>query len=149
MCCLVIDRNGIPAVPLVNFRFREFFYFRHGRVGFMAIAPHRGLRVVLGSMSLLAAVVGLLMIFGGKLLVTKLFMHPPESEISTLLLFTMKEVGGFAFMLSFMLFFAYRDPVRNVAIIDSLIVGLCVLALTPLLSMYTPDIRRLYPGYLI
>ena len=115
----------------------------------MAIAPHRGLRVVLGSMSLLAAVVGLLMIFGGKLLVTKLFMHPPESEISTLLLFTMKEVGGFAFMLSFMLFFAYRDPVRNVAIIDSLIVGLCVLALTPLLSMYTPDIRRLYPGYLI
>jgi len=27
--------------------------------------------------------------------------------------------------------------------------GLCILAITPLLSLYTLDIRRLYPGYLI
>ncbi|HET8922959.1 MAG TPA: hypothetical protein VFN26_08185, partial [Candidatus Acidoferrum sp.] len=42
-----------------------------------------------------------------------------------------------------------RDPVRNVAIVSGLIVGLCILAITPLLSLYTLDIRRLYPGYLI
>src|SRR5437899_11307600 len=27
--------------------------------------------------------------------------------------------------------------------------GLCILAITPLVSLYTLDIRRLYPGYLI
>ncbi len=52
-------------------------------------------------------------------------------------------------MVSVLLFFASRDPVRSVAIVSGLIVGLCVLAITPLLSLYTLDIRRLYPGYLI
>ena len=52
-------------------------------------------------------------------------------------------------MLSVLIFFASRDPVRNVAIVNALIVGLCILAITPLLSLYTLDTRRLYPGYLI
>ena len=41
------------------------------------------------------------------------------------------------------------DPIRNVAIIDAVIAGLCVLALTLLLSLYTLDVRSLYPSYLI
>jgi len=61
----------------------------------------------------------------------------------------MRELGGLALMLSVLFFFASRDPVRNVAIVNGLIVGLCILAITPLLSLYTLDIRRLYPGYLI
>jgi hypothetical protein len=36
-------------------------------------------------------------------------------------------------MLSVLFFFASRDPVRNVAIVNGLIVGLCILAITPLL----------------
>ena len=39
-------------------------------------------------------------------------------------------------MLSVLFFFASRDPVRNVAIVNGLIVGLCILAITPLLSLY-------------
>ena len=31
----------------------------------------------------------------------------------------------------------------------TLIVGLCILALTPLVSLYTVDVRSLYPAYLI
>jgi hypothetical protein len=58
-------------------------------------------------------------------------------------------LGGLAVMLSVLFFFASRDPVRNAAIVNGLIVGLCILAITPLLSLYTLDIRRLYPGYLI
>jgi len=46
-------------------------------------------------------------------------------------------------------FFAYRDPARNVAIVNAFIVGLCVLAITPLLSLYTLDMRQLFPSYLI
>ncbi len=111
--------------------------------------PHRALRVVLGLFSLLAAAGGLLMIFAGKALIIPLFLGPPESEVSTLLLLTLKEMGGFSLMLSVMLFFASRDPVRNVAIIDALIVGLCVLAITPIVSLYTLDIQRLYPPYMI
>jgi hypothetical protein len=45
-----------------------------------------------------------------------------------------------------LLFFAWRDPVRNVAMIDVMIVGLCVLAVTPLLSLYTLDVRAIYPA---
>ena len=111
--------------------------------------PHRTLRIVLGLFSLLAAAGGLLMILGDKPFMVRLFLNPPEPEVSTLLLGVVKELGGLALMLSVMLFFASRDPARNVAIIDALIVGLCILAITPLLSLYTLDIRRLYPGYMI
>jgi hypothetical protein len=42
----------------------------------MATSPNRALRIVLGIFSLLAAVGGLLMIFSGKPLMTRLFLHP-------------------------------------------------------------------------
>jgi hypothetical protein len=111
--------------------------------------PYRGLRILLGIFSLLTAVAGLFIIFSDKPMTVRLFLHPPESEVSTLLLMAVKEMGGLIVMLSVMLFFAYRDPARNVAIVNALIIGLCVLAITPLLSLYTLDARRLYPGYLV
>ena len=52
-------------------------------------------------------------------------------------------------MLTLMLFFAARDPVRNVAIVEALTVGLVVLAVTPLLSLYTLEIDKIYPRYLV
>jgi len=111
--------------------------------------PYRGLRIILGIFSFLTAVAGLAFIFGGKPLIMRVFMRPPESEVSTLLLFALKELAGFVLMLSVMLFYAYRDPARNAAIITAFIIGLCILAFTPLWSLYTLDIRHLYPGYLI
>jgi FAD binding domain len=101
----------------------------------MPTAPYRALRVVLGLLSLFAAVGSVLMILSSKPFLMRLFLRPPESEFSTLLLFIMKEVGGFALMFSFMLFFACRDPARNVAVIDAIILRLCILAITPLLSL--------------
>ncbi len=115
----------------------------------MAGRPYRALRIMLRIFSLFAALVGLVFIFSGKPLMMRLFLNPPESEVSTLLLVTMKEMGGFALMLSAILVFASRDPERNVAIIDAVTIGLCVLVITPLLSLYTLDVRPLYPGYLI
>ncbi len=115
----------------------------------MARPPYRALQIVLGVFSMLAAAGGLLLVFSGKALTTRLFLRPPESEISALLLFTLKEMGGFVLMLSVMLYFASRDPVRNVAIVNAVTVGLCLLAVTPLISLATLDIRRLYPGYII
>lgn len=115
----------------------------------MSSPPYRALRVVLGFLSLVLAVGGMFMILSNKLLILRMFMHPPESQISTLLLAALKEMGGIVLMVSVMLFFASRDPERNVAIIDALIVGLCILALTPLVSLYTLDLRDLFPGYLI
>jgi len=89
------------------------------------------------------------MIFSSKPLVMRVFMHPPEVEISTLLLVVLKETGRLALMLSVMLCLAARDPERNVAIIDAVSVGLCILAVTPLVSLYTLDLGRLYPAYLV
>ena len=115
----------------------------------MSTPPYRPLRVVLGFLSLLLAIGGVLMIFSSKPLIMGVFMHPPESEISTLLLAALKEMGGLALMVSVMLFLASRDPERNVAVVDGLIVGLVILGVTPLLSLYTLDIQRIYPGHLI
>jgi hypothetical protein len=115
----------------------------------MSNPPYRALRIILGIVSVFTAVAGLLIIFSGRSLVMRLLLRPPETEVSTLLLFLMRELGGLALMLSVLFFFASCDPVRNVAIVNGLIVGLCILAITPLLSLYTLDVRRLYPGYLI
>ena len=115
----------------------------------MANAPYRALRIILAIVSVFTAAAGLLLVFSGKPLLMRLLLRPPETEVSTLLFFMMRELGGLALMLSVLLFFASRDPVRNVAIVNGLIVGICILAITPLLSLYTLDIRRLYPGYLI
>ena len=115
----------------------------------MSKPPYRVLRVILGIFSLFTAVGGLIIIFSGRPMVMRLFLRPPESEVSTLLLLVTKEMGGLILMLSVMLFFAYRDPARNVAILDGLTVGLCVLAFTPLWPLYTLHVRQLYPSYLI
>ena len=115
----------------------------------MSNPPYRALRVVLGFLSFFMAIGGVILIFSSKSLILRLFLHPPEAEVSTLFLFTLKEMGGFALMLAVMVFFAARDPVRNVAIIDALAVGLCILAFTPLVSRWMLDIQRIYPGHLI
>src|SRR5216684_1754610 len=120
-----------------------------GRPTPMSRPPYRALQIVLRVFSVLLAVGGLFMIFASKPLIMRVFLRPPESEVSTLLLFVLKEMGGFVLMLTLMLFFASRDPVRNVAIVDAVIMGLGILALTPLLSLYTLDIHRIYPGHLV
>ena len=111
--------------------------------------PYRALRILLRVFSLLAAVGGLLMIFAEKPLIVRIFLRPPEGEVSTLLLSLLKETGGMALMLGVLLWLASRNPVRNVAIVDALIAGLCILAVTPLLSLWMTDIGRIYPPYFL
>jgi hypothetical protein len=115
----------------------------------MSKPPYRGLSFGLRLVSALIAVGGVFAILSGKPLILVVFMHPPAAEVSTLLLAMVKEFGGVMVMLSVMLFLAARDPVRNVAILDAFIVGLCILAVTPLLSLKMLDLGSLYPPYLI
>src|SRR2546425_12954765 len=115
----------------------------------MSKPSYRALQMALRIFSVLLAIGALFMIFGSRGLVISVFLHPPEAEVSTLLLFLLKEMGGIVLMVSAMLFLASRDPERNLAIVDGLIVGLVILAVTPLLSLYTVDIQRIYPGHLI
>ena len=111
--------------------------------------PYRALRIFLRVFSLSAGVGGLLMIFAEKPLIVRILLRPPEGQVSTLLLFLLKELGGMALMLGVLLWLASRNPVRNVAIVDGLIAGLCVLAVTPVLSLWMTDIRSVYPAYLL
>jgi hypothetical protein len=111
--------------------------------------PYRALRILLEVFSLFAAVGGLMMIFAEKPLIMRILLRPPEGEVSTLLLSLLKEMGGMVLMLGVLLWLASRNPVRNVAIVDALIAGLCILAVTPVLSLWMTDIRNLYPGYLL
>ena len=115
----------------------------------MSQPPYRSLRIGLRIVSILIAVGSLLMIFADKPLIVRVFLRPPEAEVSTLLLSLLKEMGGIMLMLSLLLWFTARDPERNVAILDALIAGLCILSVTPLLSLWMTDIRGIYPAYLI
>ena len=115
----------------------------------MSEPPHRTLKVALRIFTVLLAIGGLFMIFASRALVIRVFLHPPEAEVSTLLLFLLKEMGGMVLMVSAILFRAARDPERNVAVVDGLIVGLVILSVTPLLSLQTLDIGRIYPGHLV
>jgi hypothetical protein len=110
---------------------------------------YRGTRIFLAAVSALLAIGGLVMIFSNKELLMRIFLRPPAAEVSTLMLFLTREFGGVMLMLSALLWFAARDPVRNVAVIDAFIVGLCVLAVTPLISRATLPIREIYPDYLV
>jgi hypothetical protein len=111
--------------------------------------PYRALYILLRVFSLLAALGGLLMILAEKPLIVRILLRPPEREVSTLLLSLLKEIGGMVLMLSVLLWLASRNPVRNVAIVEALIAGLCILAVTPLLSLWMTDIRSMYPAYLL
>ena len=111
--------------------------------------PYRALRILLRVFSLLTGAGGLLIIFAEKPLIVQIFLRPPEGEVSTLLLSLLKELGGMILMLAVLLWLASRNPIRNVAIVDGLIVGLCILAVTPLLSLWMTDIRDMYPAYLL
>jgi len=111
--------------------------------------PYRTLRIFLRVFSLLAVAGGLLMIFAEKPLIVRIFLRPPEGEVTTLLLCLLKEMGGMVLMLGMLLWLASRNPVRNVAIVDALIAGLCILAVTPLLSLWMTDIRSIYPAYFL
>jgi len=115
----------------------------------MAKPPYRALRILLRILAVLLAFGSFVMIFSNMPLVVRVFMQPPEAEMSTLLLFLVKEMGGIMAMLAALLWFASRDPLRNVAVIDALIVGLLVLSVTPLISLATLPIREIYPAYLI
>ena len=115
----------------------------------MSKPPYRALSFGLRLVSGFLAVGGVFLILSGKPLILRVFMYPPVPEVSTLLLALLKEVGGLMLMLSVMLFLAARDPLRNVAILDALIVGLCILTITPLLSLKMLDLGTLYPPYLI
>ncbi len=61
--------------------------------------PYRALRIFLRVFSLAAGVGGLLMIFAEKPLILRILLRPPEGQVSTLLLFLLKELGGMALML--------------------------------------------------
>jgi hypothetical protein len=115
----------------------------------MSQPTYRALRILLRVISLLAAVGGLLLIFAEKPLIVRIFLRPPEGEVSTLLQSLLKEMGGMALLLGVLLWLASRNPVRNVAVVDALIVGLCILAVTPILSLWMTEIRSMYPPYLL
>ncbi len=113
----------------------------------MSSRSHLTLRILLVLFSILTAAEGLFLMGSSKSLILHFFPHLPESEITTQLLIMAKQWGGLSLTMGLMLYLASRDPVRNVAIIDAFIVGLCILAFLPLLSLYTLDVRQLYPGY--
>src|SRR5260370_11150416 len=88
----------------------------HREEAAMPEPPYRALRIFLRVFSLLAVVGGLLMIFPGKPLILRIFLRPPEGEVSTLLLSLLKEMGRMVLMLGALLRLASPHPLRPLPI---------------------------------
>jgi hypothetical protein len=110
-----------------------------------AITPHRALSILLYVLSALEALIGLVLIFmtGWLLGYSPEGLPPPNEDFVVLLL---KGIGIVAVALGYLFYVAARDPVRNVAVIDTLIF-LCVAA--AILEFYgaaSLNIGAYYPG---
>src|SRR5439155_14576603 len=75
----------------------------------MEVQPYRALRMALRVFALLTLVGSLLLIFSDRPLMLRVLVRPPESEVSTLLLFIVREMGGLFLMFGVLLFLASRD----------------------------------------
>ncbi len=105
----------------------------------MSLSPRysfRVLRLVLLLLALDATLKGCLLLFGGKALLLRLFPSLPEAEISSLLLLNRQEYGVASLVLAFLLYSAFRNPVRNRVIVYATMGGLCLSALQEVLSIY-------------
>ncbi len=109
----------------------------------MVVQPsYRALRVVLLLLMLDAVAKAGLLLFGGRALLLRLFPSLQESEISPLLLLNRQEYGLATLVFALLLYWAVRDPVRNVAVLYAAIVGLCLAALHEVISIYTEGANR-------
>jgi hypothetical protein len=115
----------------------------------MSKPPYRALRIVLRVLAFLFVLGGVVMILSTKSLVLRVFMTLPESQVSAFTLFLVKEMGGLFLMLSLLCYWAARDPLRNAAILNALIAGLCALTVTPLISFAMLDFRGIFPASLV
>jgi len=79
----------------------------------------------------------------------RLFPHPPESETTTSLLLMKQQSGALDRAVALVLYFAYRDSARNLAVLGAVAVGLCIAAVTSVISLYTFDASRLYPASIV
>jgi hypothetical protein len=86
----------------------------------MTWQPYRALRIVLRVESGYQVIYGFLMFFGKH--------AAPEN-------------GGVLLLLGILLWFAARDPLRNIAIIDGFIIGCCILSFTAILPLWRPPVH--------
>jgi len=107
----------------------------------------RFVRIVLKAVAIVIAAGSVALIFGGKSLILRAAAIPglPETELSAEMLTNLKEFGGLFLLVSLLIWLAAADPVRNVAIIDALVVGFVVLAIVPVFSRYVLSLGLSYP----
>ena len=86
-----------------------------------------------------------MLLLGGRAVFIWLFPHVPPSEVSDLLLFRQKTWGGLGVALTIMLISAARDPRKNSAIVWAMAVGLAVVGIAELLSIWLLGAARLFP----
>jgi hypothetical protein len=89
------------------------------------------------------------MIFAEKPLIVRILLRPPEGEVSTLLLSLLRKWAAWCSCSAYCCGLRHSIPCAMWSIVEALIAGLCILAVTPLLSLWMTDIRDLYPGYLL
>jgi hypothetical protein len=85
---------------------------------------YQALRVLLTVLAILAALVGVLILFAPQWVFS--MSGAPQIAAQPLLILFAQAFGPFALGLSYLLYVTSRDPVRYVAVIDAAVIGLVI-----------------------
>jgi hypothetical protein len=109
---------------------------------------HGALRILLRILAPLAILAGILVIFATKPLLAAVGT-PPTLIAQPLVLMLFKAYGAFAVPVGYLAYVSSRDPVRYVAIIDAMILGLVILVAIEIYSEVALGLLNWWPAPLI
>jgi hypothetical protein len=108
---------------------------------------HRALRVLLRVLAVIAALVGVSILFAPHWVF--MVSGAPEIAAQPLLLLFAQAFGAVALPLAYLLFRASRDPVRYVAIIDAAVIGLGIVVVLEVYAILAGGLTQYYSPALL
>lgn len=108
---------------------------------------YQALRVLLTVMSVVAALVGVSVLFAPQWVFT--LSGAPGIAAQPLLLLFAQAFGAVAIPLAYLLFRASRDPVRNVAIIDAAVIGFAIVVPLEVYAILAGGLTQYYAPWLL
>lgn len=111
------------------------------------MTSHPALRVLLTLMAIVAALVGVSILFAPRWIFT--MSGAPEIAGQPLLILFAQAFGALAIPLAYLLYLASRDPVRYVAIIDAAIIGFAIVVPLEIYAILAGGLTQYWPPWLL
>lgn len=109
---------------------------------------HAVLRAILGVLSALVGLGGLVLIFATSWLLG-LVLHNPSAQEAAWIVVVFKALGAVVLFVAYALYNASRDPVRYAAVVDGMIALLVVLSILDIYAVAVLGFGTYYPAWAV